>query len=220
MPDTVIALRGASVRAARGQVFGPLDAESHSPITVVVGDRGSGRTSMLLSLAGRMRLSDGAAEVLGVDAGTRSGLAQIRGRSGVAGFEELDALEPSVTVGDTLRERLAWALPWWRRTPRVTPELSSELLAEVFGEYEQPSPNTLIRDLDPAAEMLLRIALARIEGPELICVDDFDALRSPAERRLVAERLRALAVLGIRFVVATSDPRDAELLATNAIIEL
>ena len=220
MPDTVIALNGASVRAARGPVFGPLDAASDSPITVVIGARGSGRTSLLLSLSGRMRLSDGSAAVLGADLATRSGLAETRRRVGVAGFAELDALELSVTVGDTLRERLAWAMPWWRRTPRVTPELSSELLAEAFGEYEQPTPKTLVRELDPASEMLLRIALARIEGPEMLCIDDFDALLSPTERALVAERLRELAAHGVRVVVATSDPSDAALLATTATIEL
>ena len=221
MPDTVIALNGASVRAARGPVFGPLDAASDSPITVVVGARGTGRTSLLLSVAGRMRLSEGSVSVLGVDTSTRAGLAAARRRTGVVGFAELDALEPSVTVGATLRERLAWAMPWWRRTPHVTADLSSELLAEAFGEYEQPTPNTLVRDLDAASEMLLRISLALIEGPELLCIDDFDALLlGPAERALVVERLCALAARGTRVLVATSDPGDADLLATPAIIEL
>ena len=67
---------------------------------------------------------------------------------------------------------------------------------------------------------LLRIALARIEGPEMLCIDNFDALLSPTERALVAERLRELAAYGLRVVVATSDLGDAALLATTAIIEL
>ena len=79
---------------------------------------------------------------------------------------------------------------------------------------------TLVGELDPASEMLLRIALARIEGPEMLCIDDFDALLSPTERALVAERLRELAAHGVRVVVATSDPSDAALLATTATIEL
>lgn len=220
MPDTVIALQEASVRAARGTVFGPLSTQSSSPITVVVGDRGSGRTSLLLSLSGRMRLSSGSVEVLGIDAGTRSGLAQIRTRTGVAGFEAVDSLEPSVTVCDTLRERLAWAMPWWRRTPRLTPERSNELLAETFGDLPLPAPDMLVRELDPASEMLLRISLARIERPELLCIDDFDALRSPAERERVAQRLDALAAHGVRLVVATSDPSDVEMLSHTAIINL
>ena len=210
-------LRGAGVRADRGAVFGPLTVASSRPVSVVLGSRGTGRTSLLLSISGRMRLSEGELATLG-----ESRLSEIRRRTGVAGFHELDALEPSVTLGATLRERLAWAMPWYRRTPRITPELSSELLAAAFGEFEQPDPDTLIRDLGAAEEMLVRIALALIEGPELLVVDDFDAVRDPAERAAVAERLAALAGQGIRVVLATSDPGDIELFATlePTIVEL
>lgn len=216
MTDTRIALEGAAVRGARGPVFGPVDTESRGAVTVVLGGRGSGRTSLLLSLAGRMRLSEGRALVLGRDSATRAGLAATRRISGIAGFEAIDALEPGVPLGDTLRERLGWATPWWRRTPPMTTALSGELLGEAFGEYEQPSPGTLVRELNPAEEMLLRISLALIERPEMLCVDDLDALRDPAERALVAERLRILAERGLRIVVATSDPGDAALLADPA----
>lgn len=212
-----IELRGAEVRGSRGAVFGPLTASSDRPVTVVRGARGTGRTSLLLSLTGRMRLSSGGLAVLGVE---KTG--EIRRRTGVVGFAEIDALEPSVTLGATLRERLAWAMPWYRRTPRMTPELAGELLGESFGEYEQPDPATLVRELTPSEEMLVRISLALIEGPELLAVDDFDSLRDPAERALVAERLNALAARGVRAVVATSDPGDLALFAEHgpALISL
>lgn len=210
-PVPAVELRAAHVSAARGAVFGPLTATSTNPVTVVLGARGSGRTSLLLSIAGRMKLSGGSLATLG-----ETKLSEIRRITGLVGFEDIDALEPSVTLGATLRERLGWALPWYRRTPRVTPELSGELLAEAFGEFEQPDPATLVRELGPAEEMLVRIALALIEGPGLLVVDDFDALRDPAERALVAERLSSLARRGIRVVVATTDPGDAALFASAA----
>lgn len=210
-------LRGATVTADRGTVFGPLSVTSASPVSVVLGSRGTGRTSLLLSISGRMRLSGGELTTLG-----ESRLSEIRSRTGVVGFEAVDALEQAVTLGATLRERLAWAMPWYRRTPRVTPELSSELLATAFGEFEQPDPSTLVRELGAAEEMLVRVALALIEGPELLVVDDFDAVRDPAERAVVAERLGALAAQGIRVVLATSDPGDVELFAAHepTVIEL
>jgi ABC-type multidrug transport system ATPase subunit len=212
-PAAVLSLRAAYVSAARGAVFGPLDAESHAAVTVVLGSQGSGRTSLLLSLGGRMRLSDGSLEVLG-----ESKAGKIRRRTGIAGFDAIDALEPSVTLGDTLRERLAWASPWYRRVPRITPERSDELLAPAFGTGDTPAvaiphPDILVRELTPAQDLLLRISLALIEAPELLLVDDFDALRNPAERAHVADRLAALAGTGLRVVLATSDPGDVELLA-------
>lgn len=210
-------LRGATVTADRGTVFGPLTVASVSPVSVVLGSRGTGRTALLLSISGRMKLSGGELTTLG-----ETRLGEIRGRTGVVGFEAVDALEHAVTLGAILRERLAWAMPWYRRTPRITPELSSELLAAAFGEFEQPDPGTLVRELGAAEEMLVRIALALIEGPELLVVDDFDAVRDPAERAVVAERLSALATQGIRVVLATSDPGDAELFAAHepTVVEL
>jgi ABC-type multidrug transport system ATPase subunit len=75
--------------------------------------------------------------------------------------------------------------------------------------------------------MLVRVSLALIETPRLLVVDDFDALRDPADRALVAERLSDLAQQGIRIVLASSDPGDAALLeralpagAAPALIEL
>lgn len=215
----VIDLQQVSVRGPRGPVFGPLTARSDSPVTVVLGPRGSGRTSLLLCIAGRMKPGEGSLAVLGETAPSA-----IRRRTGIAGFEAVDALEPAVTLGATLRERLAWALPWYRRTPRMTPQLSRKLLAEAFGHLEQPGPDTAVHDLGPADEMLVRIALALIEQPDMLVIDDFDALRDPAERATVAGRLEALARRGLPIALATTDPGDIGLLAgaagEPAVIEL
>lgn len=215
----VIELRAAHLKASRGMVYGPLTVTSTSDITFITGARGSGRTALLLSIAGRMRPSGGSLETLG-----ETNLRAIRHRTGIAGFNDIDALEPAVTLGATLRERLAWALPWYRRTPRMTPELSRELLADAFGDYEQPSLETLVRDLSPSEEMLVRIALALIEGPDLLVIDDFDVLTDPAERSLVAERLSELARRDeqrrVRTVLTSRDPGDAGLFDDITTIEI
>ncbi|QIK63056.1 hypothetical protein G7068_07485 [Leucobacter viscericola] len=210
-------LEDAVVNGPRGAVFGPLAVESDSAITMICGSRGSGRTALLLVLAGRMRLSLGSAEVLGT---TR--LAEMRRRIGIAGFADIDALEPTATVSATLRERLAWVSPWYQRTPKVTPAAARELLARAFGDLAQPAADTLVQDLVPADEMLLRIALALTESPQMLVIDDFDELRSSADRQLVADRLTALAATGIRVVLATTDPADAMHFASEppALIEL
>ena len=201
----VIQLRDAAVRGPRGPVFGPLTHASANPITVVCGPRGSGRTGLLLALSGRMRLTGGSARVLGDERP-----AALRRRVGIAGFDGIDTLEPTASVSAALRERLSWVSPWYRRVPRLTREVVRELLAEAFGDLEQPDPDTLTRDLGPVDTMLLRIALALIESPEMLVLDDFDELRSAEERRVVAERLSGLATRGIAVVLATTDVADGE----------
>lgn len=208
--EPVLSLVDAGVTGPLGTVFGPVAFSNERPVTVVVGPRGSGRTSLLLSLAGRMRLADGGLTVLG-----ETRLARIRRRTGIAGFADIDALEPTVSVAAMLRERIAWVMPWYRRAPRVTGELARELLEPAFGDAPQPDADTLVRDLSEAQDLLLRIALALFEDPRMIVVDDLDQVRDPGERRRVADRLDALAAHGTAVVCATSDPRDAGLFAAE-----
>lgn len=213
----VIHLQNAAVRGPRGPVFGPLTLSIADAITVVCGPRGSGRTALLLTLAGRMRLTAGSVQVMGV-----SRPAEMRTRVGIVGFDDIDGLEPTASVAAALRERLAWVAPWYRRVPRLTPDVVRELLADAFGELEQPDPDTLARDLGPVDTILIRVALAMLESPELFVLDDFDELRSNAERQLVADRLTALATTGTRIVIATTDATDVERFADRSpmLIEL
>lgn len=200
---------GATVRGARGAVFGPLDATSSAPITVVHGNRGSGRTSLLLSAAGRMRIDRGTVKVRGIDA--REHAAQVRRLTGIAGFDAIDLLESGATVGESIRERLTWISPWYRRVPKFDDDAVCAILGPVFGPIAPPASGSLIRDLTEAQEMLLRIALAMLESPRIVLVDDLDDVKDPSERAAVADRLTALAQAGTFFVVGSADERDLNL---------
>ncbi len=206
VPPPVVECVAASVSGPRGTVFGPLTARSDAPITVVHGRRGSGRTSLLLAMAGRMRLDAGSVSLRGLDAGGRG--REVRILAGIAGFDSIDALEPTARVAESLRERLTWISPWYVRVPRLGPSEVTLLLDPVFGDVQQPRHDTLIRDLTEAQELLLRIALALLESPTVVLVDDLDDVKDPTERAAVARRLTALTQDGIAFVVGSADDRD------------
>jgi ABC-type branched-subunit amino acid transport system ATPase component len=217
-PPAVLDARAAHVRGARGAVFGPLDATSAQPVTVVLGDRGSGRTSFLLATAGRMRLTSGRLTVLGRDTSRAS--AGVRRRAGIAGFDGIDDLEPVVPVGAVVRERLSWESPWYRRTPRVTAARLAALLGPVLGDVPVPDPGLLVRDLSEAQDLLVRVALALLSRPEVLVVDDLDAVKNPHERAVVARCLEALTDPAhpqhVRAVVlGSADPRDVHLLTPD-----
>ena len=214
----VLDARRALVRGGRGAVFGPLDASSTSPLTVVLGDRGSGRTSLLLTAAGRMRLTSGRLTVLGRDASRAS--ADARRHAGIAGFDGIDDLEPVATVADAVRERLTWESPWYRRTPPVSERRLRALLEPVLGDVPLPGPRTLVRDLSEAQDLLVRVALALLARPDVLLVDDLDAVKNPHERALVASRLDALTAPAhpqhVRaVVVGSADARDVALLPAD-----
>jgi len=200
----------------RGLVYGPVDLEVPAgELVVLQGPQGAGRSSLLLTLAGRMapdRTPDGWLVVLGENlTGRRARRRAVQRRAAIAGFHGIDELDDAVTVGDSVRERLTWLAPWYRRTPKVTPEVYERVARPVFGPRELPALDAMVWDLDEVDAMLLRIAIAMAQGPELLVVDDLDQVHDSARRQIVWERLEALAATGVTVIgsVASAGEVDA-----------
>lgn len=200
---------GLQLHGDRGPVFGPVDLEiAAGTLTLVQGPQGAGRTSLLLALAGRM-VPDPASDlvVLGHRLPTQRTLAQRD--VALAGFTGIDELDDSVTVGDHVRERLAWLAPWYRRAPRADQAVVDRVLAPVFGDLPVPGAQTVVWHLDEVDALLLRIALAMAQRPRLLVVDDVDQVHDRSRRRIVWDRLDALAGSGVTVVASCADPDEA-----------
>ncbi|WP_082570594.1 ATP-binding cassette domain-containing protein [Cellulomonas sp. Root485] len=206
---TALALQ---LHGERGPVFGPVDLEiAAGTLTLVQGPQGAGRTSLLLTLAGRM-VPDPASDlvVLGHRLPAQRTLTQRQ--VALAGFTGIDELDDSVTVGDHVRERLAWLAPWYRRAPRADQAVVDRVLAPVFGDLPLPSVDTVVWHLDEVEALLLRIALAMAQRPRLLVVDDVDQVHDRARRRTVWDRLDALAGnagTDLTVVASCADPDEA-----------
>lgn len=196
---TALSATGLALRAGRGAVYGPLDADIHAPMAVITGARGSGKTCLLLTAAGRMMPSTGTIRVLG-----EHRPAAIRRFSALAGFDGIDELEQSVTVGDALTERARWNAPWYRYVRAFREADVRRALAPAFGEGTLPGARTMIWDLDEDEALLLRIALALLDEPRLLIVDDVDHVHDPAARAAVVERLGSLAAAGLTVIVSAA----------------
>ncbi len=210
----VLDIRGATVATRRATVYGPVVARIDSPVTLVLGDRGSGRTSLLLSIGGRMRLSRGAIRTQGIDVSSHA--REVRRATALAGFDPIDRLDGAARVSEVLRERLTWASPWYRRVARPQERAVHAALAPVFGDTPTPLAGELVRDLSESQDLLLRVALAMVEGPRMLLVDDLDAVKNPTERAHVAARLEAVAHAGTAVVVGSADPRDRDLFGPDS----
>jgi len=221
----LITADGLSLSAARGPVYGPLSFELPDPLSVFCGPAGSGRTSLLLTLSGRMKAGKGALTVLGHEL-PRDARA-VQKQTAIAGFAGIDDLEPGVTVGQALRERLAWLAPWWTFVPKATDRHVARACAPAFGEEEIPAASTVIWNLGEAEQFLLRISLALLSGPGILFVDDIEQVHSETARRLVWERLAAIAASGTAVVVGAAslenglwenlDPQPSALLLTQEV---
>lgn len=204
VPDRASAVhaRGLSLHGRRGLVYGPLDLDLPSGrLTVLHGAQGGGRSSLLLTIAGRM-VPDARARLIVLGEELPRARGTVQRRAAIAGFAGIDDLDEAVTVGATVSERLAWLSPWYRRTPRVDQAAVDRLLRPVYGERPLPRVDCRVHDLDEVDVMLLRIGLAMAQEPALLVVDDVDQVHDSRRRQFVWSRLEAIAACGTTVVAS------------------
>ncbi|MFF2388659.1 ATP-binding cassette domain-containing protein [Agromyces sp. NPDC058104] len=210
-----------ALHSKRGPVYGPVSFLADSGLTVLTGPAGSGRTSLLLTLAGRMKPSGGHLETLGYELPRRARPVQVA--TAIAGFQGIDTLEESVTVGAAIRERAAWLSPWWAFVRRTDEAELRRVLAPVFGEVALPGVDTLIWDLDEVQAVLLRIALAMMSEPDVLFFDQIEQLQAPEARLVLWHRLDAISRAGTAVVASAAAPELelwAELGLTPHVVDL
>lgn len=210
-PRAAILAKNLHLDGPHGPVYGPLDMYVDAgDLVVLQGPQGSGRTSLLLTLAGRMKPSATTVQLTVCGHELPAGRTTVQRRAAIAGFVGIDDLEPDVTVADAVRERLAWLTPWYRRTPVITAERLRDVAAPTFGHRTVPAPHTLVHDLDEVDGMLLRIVVALLAGPELLVVDDLDQVHDTARRQIVWDRLAALAATGLTVVASVASAGEVD----------
>ncbi|MEV5125650.1 ATP-binding cassette domain-containing protein [Streptomyces decoyicus] len=209
--------RGIGVEGPRGWAFRGVDiAAEPGTLIAVQGPSGSGRTCLLLALTGRMRITEGEAEVAGFALPKRMG--SVRARTAIAHVPGVADLEPALTVGEHLKEqallghRLQGTLPWGKRHKEATRARIDAALAAVGLDPATLAKGlrTAVRDLERIEALRLSVALGVMHGPRLLAVDDVDLKLTEAERTEAWQLLRGLTREGITVVAAGSDaPADA-----------
>ncbi len=202
--DLALHVRRLRLHGRRGVVYGPVDVDVPTGgLVVVQGPQGAGRSSLLLTLAGRM-VPDPGSELVVLGEPLPARRRAVQRRAAIAGFAGIDELDQNVTVGVALRERLAWTAPWWARVPRVDQPTFARHAAPVFGPRPLPKVDTVAWDLDEVDAMLLRITLAMVARPDLLVVDDVDHVHDSTRRQTVWSALDRLRAGGVTVVAAVA----------------
>ncbi|MDR8412143.1 ATP-binding cassette domain-containing protein [Nonomuraea sp. 3-1Str] len=149
----MIVAKGLSVEEAYAGVS--LEA-GPGTLTVVAGPAGSGRTSLLLTLAGRMKPTAGTLAVAG-HVKPRA----IRKVAALALVDGVTDLDRALTVGEHLRERGRGPYP--------------KLLGQAGLRLGDAGERTLVRELDREGQVRLGVALALLDDPKVIVADNVDA---------------------------------------------
>lgn len=196
-----VTARGISMTGPWGQAFGPLDLDIPAGgLTVLLGPPGSGRTALLMTVAGRMKPSAGTLTVLG-----RRKARDIFGVAALAGVEQLDAIFESVTVRDLITEQIRWDSPWYQLVRRAGKAERDAVCRPVFGELPMPQLNDYVEQLDELTGLLLRIALANTARPPLLVVGSIDEVTNYRDR---ATLIRRLVALGEKQTVITASANE------------
>lgn len=220
MAGAGITAESLGMRGPRGPVFEGVDIDAApGSLIAVEGPSGSGRTCLLLALTGRMRATAGHATVGGHRLPKK--MAAVRRIAALGPVPGVTDLEPSLTVAEQLRERalLRRYFDGWRRE---RPEQRRARIEAGLGtagldlDTLPKGPRTSVRDLERLEALRLGVALALLDQPRLLAVDDTDLKLSDTERADAWGLLRSIAESGTTVLAVCSQaPEDALVIRTT-----
>ncbi|AWZ03708.1 MULTISPECIES: ATP-binding cassette domain-containing protein [unclassified Streptomyces] len=224
---------GAAVKAEdfglkgpRGWVFRGIGIDAApGSLIAVQGPSGSGRTCLLLALTGRMKATEGHAEIGRHRLPKR--MAAVRRVAALGPVPGVNDLDQALTVAEQLREGAllqrryegpvrALLRPRGERRASAAARIEGALAAAGLDVATLPKgPRTSVRDLERLESVRLSVALALLGSPRLLAVDDLDLKLSGAERAEAWDLLRSLAARGTTVLAVCGEaPADATVLRT------
>ncbi|AZL10668.1 ATP-binding cassette domain-containing protein [Brevibacterium aurantiacum] len=200
-----ISLREWGMSGKQGGVFSGIDLEvPPGAISIIQGPAGSGKTSLLLSIAGRMRVDTGEGHVGELDIRKQS--RRVREQVSVGHVAGLTDLENDFTLAQHLAERLIMLQPWYkpwvsksslrevieviRETFTSATEVIDRLPEGNFSASDAKDADFLIDDegkafvseLSELQKFLLELGLASLAQAPVVVLDNIDYLREREDR--------------------------------------
>jgi ABC-2 type transport system ATP-binding protein len=199
MRGVEISAEGLGVDGARGAVFAGVGLHAApGAVVAIAGPGGSGRTSLLLTLAGRMKPHHGSACVGGhplpAEAGAVRRLVAVARATGAVELQDRWRVQEAIDLQEVLRGH------------RIDAREAAETLDACGVTAAGDAP---IESLLPAQRTRLAIALAWFERPPAVVVDDVDRGADGLAQREVWEVLRALAARGTTVLATAADAAPA-----------
>ncbi|MEU7277689.1 ATP-binding cassette domain-containing protein [Streptomyces sp. NPDC045431] len=208
------------MKGPRGWVFRGVSVKAEPGALITIeGPSGSGRTCLLLALTGRMRPTEGHAEVGGLPLPRK--MAAVRRVSALGHVPGVSDLDPAFTVAEHLRERAllqrhfdasprallrTLLRPRAERAAASRARIEAALQAAGLDTAALPKgERTSVRDLERLEALRLSVALALIGEPRLLAVDDTDLKLSDADRVQAWSMLRSIAAGGTTVLAVCSE---------------
>ncbi|MFT4166251.1 MAG: ATP-binding cassette domain-containing protein [Microlunatus sp.] len=188
-----IETRDLSLVTREGPVYEDVElAFPRGRLAAIVGRSGSGRSALLLTLAGRMRGWTGWVRVAGYDPTTQTRL--LRDRTSLALVDGLVGLEPRLTVAESITERsLIDAVPLAKAGTRF-----EAACAALEVEFPRTAEVGRLSALD---QTRLAVALATMRPAEIVFLDSAHRGLDEEEGNALMSGLEALVAAGTLVVL-------------------
>lgn len=185
------------LRTRQGPVFERVDLTVHrGQVAGIVGRAGSGRSALLLTLAGRMRGWSGTLRVAGLDVATHS--REVRQRVSLARVADLVDLEHELVVSSAIAERAL--------IDGIQPAVAEQRLAAFEDLIDTRIPrDQLVGRLSALQQTLLGLGLAVVRPAEVVVLDDADRGLDLLEQTLLGDAIAHLAGSGVTLVMCVID---------------
>jgi len=159
----------------------------------VIGPNGAGKTTLFNAITGVIRPSEGRVQIGGVD--VTSAPPQVRARLGVGRTFQITNLFPELTVAENMRLAVRGLTRGkWNLFGRDNLDIGAmqDVAAALASARIAERAASRVRDLSYGEQRQLELAMALVQRPRLLLLDEPAAGLSPKERVYVAEIIRAL----------------------------
>ncbi|WP_420121600.1 ABC transporter ATP-binding protein [Nakamurella sp.] len=196
-PGPALVATGLGLLGPSGWVFQNIDLTLRAAsVAAVVGPSGTGRSSLLLALSGRLRATAGTLSVAGHS--YRDKPSAVRQLTAIARVGAITVPEPVLTVREFVTQRCLLE-------DVGLPEGRTRFAAACDALQLQLDPAIPVGTLSGDKATLLAVAAACVRVSAVIMLDDLDRGVSGATQQLMLDALLRLAGTGPTIVVTTTD---------------
>lgn len=196
-PGPVLVATGLGLLGKSGWVFQNIDLTLRpTSVAAIVGPSGTGRSSLLLALAGRLRPTAGSLSVAGHS--YRDKPSSVRQLTAIARVGSVAHPEPALTVRENIAERCLLE-------DVGLPEGRTRFAAACDALQLQLNPSSQVGSLFGDQATLFAVAAACVRVSAVIMLDDVDRGVSGATQQLILDALIRLAMTGPTIIVTTTD---------------
>ncbi|WP_017600401.1 ATP-binding cassette domain-containing protein [Nocardiopsis lucentensis] len=195
---------GVTLTTREGPVYTGVDFTARpGTLTVFQADSGGGRSSLLLTLTGRMRPSSGRLHVDGYSLPKQA--RKVRRISALGLMDEVNALDDRLRVKEHLSEGMLLRL-----RPGVRTLTDQAMEAVGLADLDR---TTLVKELTMLERRRLGVALALLAEPRLLAVDNVDGGLSAEHQADMWRTLKDLAKEGLTVIATCADDEEFDSVA-------